>query len=128
MKPWFLGLLISIRAGAMDPFAALSMIESGDNDFARGKAGEVSRYQIRRDVWARSTAAPISQATDPQVAGSVARSIAWVRCHEFEISHGRPATALEFYILWNAPEKMTHPSRVILARARRFSSLVASAK
>src|SRR6266567_952502 len=36
---------------AMDRWSALSQIESGDNDKAVGRLGEISRYQILPDVW-----------------------------------------------------------------------------
>ena len=42
------GLLLGQLASAMDRWAALSMIESGDNDQAVGPGGEVSRFHIRR--------------------------------------------------------------------------------
>src|ERR1700722_2135395 len=38
-------------ARAMDRWAALSMIESGDDDRAVGSLGEISRYQIRPYLW-----------------------------------------------------------------------------
>lgn len=50
-KPLFLLLCLSVMpAMSQDArrLAALSQIESGDNDRAVGKDGEVSRYQIAR--------------------------------------------------------------------------------
>ena len=43
-------MAFAAKAGAMDRFTALSQIESGDNDFAVGRVGEISRYQIRREL------------------------------------------------------------------------------
>lgn len=117
-------MLLVASAGAMDRLAALSMIESADNDFVRGRAGEVSRFQIRREVWLRSTSLPISRATDPKAALAVAQALTWCRCNEFQLRLGRPATDLEFYILWNAPSQINDPSKVVLERARRFVNLV----
>jgi len=126
MKRTILSILFATHSAlAMDRFAALSMIESGDNDFARGKAGELSRFQIRRDVWTNITSQPISMATQPKAAEAVARTIAGKRCQAFEIQQHRSPTDLEFYILWNAPSQIGKPSRVVLERARRFSNLVA---
>ncbi len=55
---WFvlimLGALLVIHGcSGMDRWAALSMIESGDNDYAVGKSGEVSRYQISKQDWVK---------------------------------------------------------------------------
>jgi hypothetical protein len=111
-------------APAMDRFDALSMIESGNNDFARGKNAEVSRFQIRREVWLQTTNIPISQATNAAVALGVAQAIAAKRCQAFESRHGRPPTDFEFYVLWNAPAQMENPSPAVRARAQRFVNLV----
>jgi hypothetical protein len=108
----------------MDRFDALSMIESGNNDFARGKDREISRFQIRREVWQQTTNAPISQATNASMALGVAQAIAAKRCQEFEKQHGRPPTDFEFYILWNAPAQLENPSPAVRARAVRFVNLV----
>src|SRR5580698_7101334 len=74
---------LALRAGAMDRFTALSQIESGDNDFAVGQAGEISRYQIRRELWSKLTHLPLSQATNSYVAFNVAKSIALARSENF---------------------------------------------
>jgi len=119
-----MALLLVQSACAMDRFAALSMIESGDDDSARGQDGEVSRFQIQREVWCQLTNAPLSQASDPKVAEAVARSLAGTRCAAFARTHGRPATDQEFYILWNAPAQIGHPGRSVRERAERFANLV----
>jgi hypothetical protein len=118
------GLLQAGTAVAMDRFAALSMIESGDNDHAEGKEKEVSRYQIRRELWLATTNAPLSQATNAAVALGVAQAIAAKRCTEFEAKHGRPPTDFEFYVLWNAPAQIDNPSPAVRSRAERFVNLV----
>jgi hypothetical protein len=117
-------LLCVISANAMERFAALSMLESGDDDFAYGKCKEISRYQIRPEAWAATTSAPISQATNSAVALDVARVILAKRCASFEKQHGRPPTDFEFYVLWNAPAQIGNPSPVVRARAERFVNLV----
>jgi hypothetical protein len=125
MKVFVLTFLLVQSACAMDRFAALSMIESGDDDRACGQDGEVSRFQIRRDVWSQLTNAPLSQASDPKVAETVARELVSARCEAFARRHGRAATDEEFYILWNAPARIDHPDRAVLERAKRFANLVA---
>ena len=51
MKTLFMLLILSANASAMDRWAALAMFETGDNDRIVGRAGEISRYQIRRELW-----------------------------------------------------------------------------
>jgi hypothetical protein len=114
------------RAGAMDRFTALSQIESGDNDFAVGRAGEISRYQIRRELWQKVTSVPLSQATNSAVAINVAKSIAMARMENFRQQYNRPPTDLEFYILWNAPGEISHPSHVVRSRASLYANLVSA--
>ena len=112
------GLLLGQLASAMDRWAALSMIESGDNDQAVGPGGEVSRFQIRRELWTGGNP------KDAHDALSAAREIMLPRLEDFQRSHQRPATDFEFYVLWNAPWRVDHPSAAVTERARRFANLV----
>jgi len=105
-------------ASAMDRWAALSMIESGDEDYAVGLGGEISRFQIRPELW------PGGNAQDASVALAAAQEIMRPRLDEFQRSHKRVATDFEFYILWNAPWQADHPSKTVIERARRFANLV----
>ena len=100
------------------------MIESADDDFAHGRHTEVSRYQIRRELWLATTNASISQATNPAVALAVAQAIMAKRCQLFEARYGRAPTDFEFYILWNAPTQIDNPGRAARARATRFVNLM----
>ena len=110
--------MICLAAPAMDRWSALSMIESGDNDLAIGASGEVSRFQIRSELW------PGGNAQNLQDALAAAREIMKPRLEEFLKSHKRPATDFEFYVLWNAPWEVDHPSKAVAERAQRFSNLV----
>ena len=112
------GFLLDQPASAMDRWAALSMIESGDNDHAVGPGGEVSRFQIRRELWTGGNP------KDAHDALSAAREIMQPRLEEFQRSHQRPGTDFEFYVLWNAPWRVDHPSAAVTERARRFANLV----
>jgi hypothetical protein len=102
----------------MDRWAALSMIESGDDDHAIGAGGEISRFQIQRKLW------PGGDPQNPQVALAVAQEIMRPRLAGFQQSHQRVATDFEFYVLWNAPWQVDHPGAVVTERARRFANLV----
>ncbi|HEY5296871.1 MAG TPA: hypothetical protein VIK59_03005 [Verrucomicrobiae bacterium] len=105
-------------ASAMDRWAALSMIESGDNDRAIGPDGEISRFQILPALW------PGGNPHDLQIALNAAKQIMQTRLDEFQAGHKRPASDFEFYVLWNAPWEANHPSKVVRERARRFANLV----
>jgi hypothetical protein len=105
-------------ARAMDRWAALSMIESGNDDLAVGSLGEISRYQIRPHLWPGG---------NPHNAGDAlqaARKIMQPRIARFERSHHHAPTDFEFYELWNAPQEIGHPCRAVAERARRFANLV----
>jgi hypothetical protein len=112
------GLLFATNVQAMDRWAALSMIESGDNDHAVGPGGEISRFQILPELW------PGGNPLDGQVALAAAQEIMSSRLQEFQQSHKRSVTDFEFYVLWNAPWQADHPSKSVAERARRFSNLV----
>ena len=111
-------LLPAITCQAMDRWSALSMIESGNNDRAVGSHGEISRFQIRPELWPGGNSQNMGDAL------AAAREVMVPRLEAFEKSHGRPATDVEFYILWNAPWTVDHPSKTVMERAVRFSNLV----
>jgi DNA-binding transcriptional regulator YdaS (Cro superfamily) len=116
-----LGLCLQLQA--MDRWSALSQMESGDNDRAVGGAGEVSRYQIKPEIWWRY-APNDADWTDPNDALAVATQIMRERCAAFERAAHRPPTDSEFYILWNAPAQVRRPGKAVLGRAERFCNLL----
>jgi len=120
MKILLIILIMSTNALAMDRWTALAMMESGGDDRAVGRAGEVSRYQIRSELW------PGGNPLDSCTALANARRIMSSRMAWFEHSHGRPPDDFEFYVLWNAPAQINHPSRAVAGRAQRFKNLVCS--
>ncbi|HTR40965.1 MAG TPA: hypothetical protein VMH87_05065 [Pseudomonadales bacterium] len=105
-------------AHAMDRWSALSMLESGNDDQAIGTCGEISRYQIRPYLW------PGGNPLNAHEALKVAKNIMHTRITKFEASHHREPTDFEFYVLWNAPQEVNHPKRVVAERAHRFANLV----
>ena len=120
MKIALLYFLLAASASAMDRWSALAMLESGGDDRAVGQAGEISRYQIRPELW------PGGNPWNNAVALSNARRIMNARTAAFRQSHGRPPDDFEFYVLWNAPAEIGHPHPVVAERARRFVALVRS--
>jgi hypothetical protein len=121
MKILLMFLFMSVHAMAMDRWTALAMLESGGNDHTVGRVGEISRFQIRPELW------PGGNPLDLRVALANARQIMAVRLMAFEQTHGRMPDDFEFYILWNAPAQINHPHRVVAERARRFMNLVVCA-
>lgn len=116
----FAGLGLARPAFAMNRWEALSMIESGNNDRAVGAVGEVSRFQIRPELW------PGGNPLNPQEALTAAQKTMTPRLTRFERNHKRQPTDFEFYVLWNAPWQADHPSGTVRERARRFANLVQS--
>ncbi|MGH7991266.1 MAG: hypothetical protein ACREDS_13885, partial [Limisphaerales bacterium] len=72
-----------LNASAMGRWVALSMIESGDNDYAVGNAGEISRYQIKPQFWHGGDPSNAREAL------ATARQIMHKRIEAFERTHDR---------------------------------------
>jgi len=108
---------------------ALSMIETGDNDAAIGRAGEVSRYQIRPWIWRQYS--PSSSYADRRTSRQVAERHLAVLQTSFRDQTRREPTDFDLYVLWNAgptyyarigfSKSRVHP--VIRERARRYANL-----
>jgi hypothetical protein len=118
-----LGFEISLKVQAMDRWAALSQIETRDNDCAVGTAGEISRYQIKPRLW-RRYARSDADWKNPVHALETAQELMKERCAGFERAFNRPPTDFEFYVLWNAPAQIHRPRKVVRDRAERFCHLV----
>ena len=123
LAAFLLAFSFCLRLQAMDRWSALSQIESGDDDHAVGAAGEVSRYQIKPEVWQRYAQSKADW-TNPDDALFVARQAMEERCAAFERTTHRPPTDLEFYILWNAPAQVQRPGKAVSGRAERFCNLI----
>ena len=111
-----LGVVTS--ASGMNRWDALSMLETGNDDSAVGRCGEISRYQIRAELW------PGGNPQNPQTALTAARNIMQARTSCFQKSHGRSPSDFEFYVLWNAPAEVDHPVSCVVERAQRYVNLV----
>jgi hypothetical protein len=111
-----LGVVVS--ASGMNRWEALSMLETGNDDSAVGRCGEISRFQIRAELW------PGGNPQNARQALGVARNIMQARVQRFVQTHGRSPTNFEFYVLWNAPAEIDHPVPCVAERARRFANLV----
>src|SRR6059036_2541716 len=105
--------VLTVHAG-LSPLDAISMIESGDNDDAVGRAGEVSRYQIRPQVWRLFSQS--SEYNNSRVAASVARQHLDWQAKFFLERTGRTADDFDLYVMWNAGP--TYYSNIGFARDR----------
>ena len=112
-----------ITSFGMDRLSALSSIETGDNDNAVGKAGEVSRYQVLKAEWQSVTSS--TNYLDPNLARQVALKLIEQRMEKFTARYKRNPTDFEFYALWNAPNQALtgRISTVVAERSQRFANL-----
>ena len=118
-------VLLPACAFGMDRSAALSMLETGDNDHAVGSAGEISRFQVRKTEWRSVTNS--SNYTDCETAKKVMLRIMDKRVQAFKAHFGRSPSDFEYYALWNAPTQAMEGkiSRTVAARCERFANLCA---
>src|SRR5262249_15510428 len=116
-------LALAAKPFGADQLAALSMIESGNNDHMVGRAGEISRYQIFKSEWHSVT--NCRQYTDRETARVVALRLLGKRIQSFEASFNRKPTAFEIYGLWNAPAQVMRGrvSRCVAERCQRYANL-----
>lgn len=107
--------------------AALSQIESGDNDRAIGPNGEVSRYQIKPSVWAAELSGRTFSQRHPEnqkIAAAVALEIWQRRVNRFMAQYDAPPTPRIMYLLWHRPAHVFTATARERERATRFANLV----
>lgn len=119
---------MSLHAG-LDKLAAISMIETGDNDSAVGRAGEVSRYQIKPAIWHQYTESKTYR--DPKMSAKIAAQHLEELETAFRNKTGREPTDFDRYVMWNGG--LTYYARVkfspkavkevIRERANRYVNL-----
>jgi len=79
--------------------SSLSMIESSDDDYAVGASGELSRFQIKSDLWQERAAG--RNPRDPEISSRVASEILQARINQFIKTNDRQPSMAETYRLWN---------------------------
>jgi hypothetical protein len=109
---------------------ALGMIETGNNDWMVGSAGEVSRYQLSPAVW--KSYSKSYEYRNPEVSLQVARQHWLYLATYFKEKTGRVPTDFDMYVLWNTrygyyahksfSKRLISP--VVQDRAQRFVNLV----
>jgi hypothetical protein len=135
LLPALLGWAAAGQAAPADFRDSLAMFETGATtprrsacDLMRGRAGEVSRFQIMPEVWRSYSSS--RDYSNPAVAWTVAERILEDRLVLFRAATRREPTALEVYLLWNKPghfEAMAFDLARVRAlyrsRAERFANL-----
>jgi hypothetical protein len=87
-----------------DRLDALSLTESKNCDSARGRLGEISRYQIFPKIWRQfHRKVGKNDWLNQKIARRVARQIAISRILAFVVGVGRRPSHQEFYALWRIP-------------------------
>lgn len=116
-------LLLPVCGFGMDRLSALSMLETGNDDYAVGSAGEISRFQVKKAEW--RTVTNSSNYSDSETAKKVMIRLMDKRIQAFQEHFGRLPNDFEFYALWNAPSQALtgHISRTVAARCKRFANL-----
>ena len=115
--------LLPLCGFGMDRLSALSMLETGNDDYAVGSAGEISRFQVKKAEW--RTVTNSANYTDSETARKVMMQLMDRRIHAFQERFGRQPNDFEFYALWNAPAqalagKISHK---VAERCERFANL-----
>lgn len=109
---------------------ALGMIETGNNDYEIGGAGEVSRYQIMPSVWKHYSQS--SRYQNPEISLAVAQRH-WSQLYSDFIKQAhREPSDFDMYVLWNTRYgyyaskgfKASRLSPTVRDRAERFVNLV----
>ena len=123
------GALLALDGSAQPIRDALGMIESGNDDYAVGSAGEISRYQIKKDIWRAHSSS--SRFSDKNEAWRITQIVLDARIETYRRHTGHGPTAFDIYVLWNAPGHFQRVgyqprrvSRVVAERATRFANLV----
>lgn len=94
--------LIALQQDFDAKLRALSQIESNDNDKAKGRHGELSRYQLKRSVWKQHFPNEKDQRHIPAEARRCAKAhLCWLElrlCLVTKTNHPEPR---DVYAAWN---------------------------
>lgn len=113
-------------APALSFWESLAEIESGRNDSAIGSVGEVSRYQIRPEIWKAYSAGHHYDYENHWIARSIAEKYLARLKHEFAEATGREATEADCVIMWKAgftgyEKQGFNPARMSAAHHERLT-------
>ena len=112
----------AVDDGTQRLLQAIAEVESRGNPSRVGRLGERGLYQFRRETWRQHTREHFHRAHHPGVANAVAR-----RHYQWIVrqlrAQGRPATAYEVALAWNAGVSSVLNGRAP-ARAHRYAERV----
>lgn len=111
---------------------ALADIESSNNDWAVGKLGEVSKYQISKDNWSYYTHyEKFNPNEDSSLASCIAIVIINSNSYSYRINKGKDPRPKDIYAMWNVGYykykaygyDLSKFSKEIQDRCQRFENL-----
>lgn len=94
--------LIALHQDFDTKLKALSQIESNDNDKAKGRHGELSRYQIKRSVWKQHFPSEKDQRHIPSEARRCAKAhLCWLELKLCLAQRIKEPSPKDIYVAWN---------------------------
>lgn len=126
--------LIALNQDFDAKLRALSQIESNDNDKAKGRHGELSRYQLKRSVWRQHFPDEKDQRHIPAEARRCAKAhLCWLELKLCLAQRKRNPDPRDVYAAWNLGLEafarrdydLTKLSKTIRQRSERFNNLYA---
>lgn len=119
---WLVALAIPSRAAVDEArlLASIAQVET-PNGVRRGRAGELTRYQILPATWRRFSSVPMARATPAEVE-RVARCILREITEQLDAQH-LPHDAHEYALRWNAGARATFFQVTTWHYARRVSAI-----
>lgn len=94
--------LIALQQDFDAKLRALSQIESNDNDKAKGRHGELSRYQLKRSVWKQHFPNEKDQRHIPQEARRCAKAhLCWLELKLCLVTKTNNPKPRDVYAAWN---------------------------
>lgn len=124
--------LIALNQDFDAKLRALSQIESNDNDKAKGRHGELSRYQLKRSVWRQHFPDEKDQRHIPAEARRCAKAhLCWLELKLCLAQRKRNPDPRDVYAAWNLGLEafarrdydLTKLSKTIRQRSERFNNL-----
>jgi hypothetical protein len=94
--------LIALQQDFDAKLRAISQIESNDNDKAKGRHGEISRYQLKRAVWKQHFPSEKDSRHIPAEARRCAKAhLCWLELRLCLIKHTKDPNPRDVYAAWN---------------------------
>jgi len=124
--------LIALNQDFDAKLRALSQIESNDNDKAKGRHGELSRYQLKRSVWRQHFPDEKDQRHIPAEARRCAKAhLCWLELKLCLAQRKRNPDPRDVYAAWNLGLEafarrdydLAKLSKTIRQRSERFNNL-----